>query len=139
MFDRASQRKFVMQSVKRRPRILFVDDEVLLRLDATDFLEEAGFQVFVAEDAGAALCLLRGSMTIDGVITDVQMPGLMDGLGLSAAIKGEWPEIFIIVASGIVTRPDCSTNSEFNFIRKPYNAAEIVKVLNDNVIVREDR
>lgn len=66
------------------------------------------------------------------------MPGSMDGLGLSAVIKSDWLEIFIIVASGILTRLNGSTNSEFTFIQKPYDATRSSKVLKDNVVVREN-
>jgi two-component system, response regulator PdtaR len=82
-------------SAQRAPRsqqgkvgctILLVEDEVLLRMIITDQLREAGYSVIEAANAHEATEVLRNYADIEVVISDVQMPGSMDGIGLTPSI-----------------------------------------------------
>jgi two-component system, response regulator PdtaR len=123
-----------MERAHRQAQVLVVDDEILVRLDVADFLDTAGFDVVMAENAEDALCLLRDHADIDAVITDIQMPGVMDGLELTVAIAKNWPEIFVIVVSGVVTAPKMP--SKVTFFRKPYAPAKIIELLKGKLAAR---
>jgi DNA-binding NtrC family response regulator len=80
--------------------ILVVEDEPLLRLITVEILEEAGFEVIEAANADIAVRFLEARMDIRIVITDVDMPGSMDGMKLAAAVRNRWPPIEIVIVSG---------------------------------------
>jgi two-component system, response regulator PdtaR len=79
---------------------LIVEDEFLLRADAVEFMEEAGFRVYEAGNADEAIALLELHDDIRAVFTDIQMPGSMDGLKLAHYIRGRWPPVKLILTSG---------------------------------------
>ncbi|GGK21014.1 response regulator [Salinarimonas ramus] len=62
--------------------VLVVEDDMLLRFDLVDAFEHAGFAVLDASNADEALAMLTGRV-IAALVTDVQMPGCLDGLGLA--------------------------------------------------------
>lgn len=83
--------------------ILVVDDEPLLRMVLVDLFEDAGFKVREAAHAAEALAILKAQPSIRIVITDIQMPGSMDGLRLASYIHDAYPPIALIVSSGAIT------------------------------------
>jgi CheY-like chemotaxis protein len=62
-----------------RPRILLVEDEVLVRVTVSDLLREAGFTVIEAATADIAWRFLEASEPVDLVFSDVESPGSLDG------------------------------------------------------------
>lgn len=111
--------------------ILIVEDEPLVSMALVDDLEIEGFVVVEAADASAAVKILESRSDIRVIITDVDMPGTMDGLMLAAAVADRWPPIRIIVVSGhrsveITDIPDGSV-----FYSKPYRSAEIIETMNE--------
>jgi CheY-like chemotaxis protein len=86
----------------RRPVVLIVEDELLLRMDGTDMIEAAGFEVVEAGNADEAIEVLEARRDITVVFTDIQLPGSMDGLKLARAVRGRWPPIKIVATSGHV-------------------------------------
>src|ERR1700753_2341450 len=83
------------------PVVLVVEDEFLLRMDAVDMIESAGFSVVEAADADAAIEILEARNDIAVIFTDIQLPGSMDGLKLARAGRGRWPPIKVIPSSGV--------------------------------------
>lgn len=81
-------------------QVLVVEDDPLIRLGMVGLVEDWGFEVIEAASADEALTQLNRFHQIGLVITDVDMPGSMDGLKLSHAIRLRWPPIPIIVVSG---------------------------------------
>jgi CheY-like chemotaxis protein len=64
-----------MISEAKRAVILIVEDELLIRLNAVEMVEEAGFEVIEAASADEAIAILEGRLDIAVVFTDIQMPG----------------------------------------------------------------
>jgi len=80
--------------------VLVVEDDDLLRPLTIEAVELLGFEVSSCTSADEALqwlSRLRPAL----VITDVQMPGRMDGLELAFLITGKWPSLPIIITSGV--------------------------------------
>jgi two-component system chemotaxis sensor kinase CheA len=70
-----------------RHRVLFVEDSPFFRNLTVPFLEQAGFEVFVAEDGEKAMEFLQqNEQAVDAVITDIEMPGI-SGFELARLIK----------------------------------------------------
>src|ERR1700749_492162 len=80
--------------------VLVVDDEPFLRFNICDYLEDAGMTVLEATSADDALKILRSKPQISAIITDVQMPGTMDGIELARLVRDRWPRKVIIISSG---------------------------------------
>ena len=112
---------------------LVVEDEVLIRLDMVDCLEEAGFEVEAAATAGQAIRILERRKDIRLIFTDVDVPGSMDGLKLAAYVRDRWPPIKIIVTSGHVSvRPE-QIPAGGRFFSKPYDRPQIAKAVRDMI------
>jgi CheY-like chemotaxis protein len=113
--------------------VLVFDDEAVLRLLATDVLEENGFQVLEAENARAALKVLADHPDIRVLFTDINMPGVLDGLDLAQETHARWPDIKLLVTSGRPKPADRDIPDAGRFVAKPYSpellVGEIRKVL----------
>jgi two-component system, response regulator PdtaR len=113
-------RKMMAHNACRRPIVLVVEDEVLIRLQATDIIQNAGFDVLEAANADEAIQILQSRTDIEVIFTDVQMPGSMDGIKLAAAVRDRWPPVKIIATSGRSGDLAKSLPSGGRFISKPY-------------------
>ena len=105
--------------------VLVVEDEPLVRLDIVEHLSDEGFEVFEAGNADEAIAILEAEPAIQLMFTDIDMPGSMDGLKLSAAVRNRWPPVRIIVTSGhkVVEVTDLPDGSMF--FSKPYRNLHI--------------
>ena len=79
--------------------ILTVEDEFLISEYLRGILESGGHMVIATFDADEAIDVLERLGDIELVITDINMPGSMDGLRLAAAIRDRWPPIHLIVVT----------------------------------------
>jgi len=99
--------------------VLVVEDEVVLRMAVSAHLRDAGFVVIEAVDAEEAVELLRANHKIQLVFSDITMPGTMDGDLLAEWISERYPEILILLTSGVTQR------GQQPFIAKPYSFIEL--------------
>jgi two-component system, response regulator PdtaR len=106
--------------------ILIVEDEPLLRLFAVEFLENAGFVTLEARNADEAMTVLISRPDVVLVLTDVNMPGSMDGVGLASVIRSRWPHIKIILVSGNIKPLSCDLPLGSRFIGKPYRSDNVL-------------
>jgi CheY-like chemotaxis protein len=109
--------------------ILVVEDEVLLRLYAANFLADRGYEVIEAANADEAINILEQRPDIRVVFTDVNMPGSMDGLKLVETIRRRWPPVSLIVTSGKDVLNDEKLPPGGRFIPKPYTSDQVIDVL----------
>jgi len=104
----------------KRPVVLIVEDEFLLRKSAAGMIEDTGFDVVEAGNADEAIAILEARPDIRVVFTDIQMPGSMNGLKLAHYVRGKWPPIKIIATSGQMTLSDSDLPEGGIFVPKPY-------------------
>jgi CheY-like chemotaxis protein len=116
---------------QRRPVVLIVEDEFLLRMDAADAIAAAGFDVVEAANADEAIEVLESRFDISVVFTDIQMPGSMDGLKLARAVRGRWPPIKIITTSGRIRLDATDLPDGGRFLPKPYSPSQVTGVLRE--------
>jgi len=107
----------------KRPVVLIVEDEFLLRMNAVEMIEAA--------NADQAIEILEARRDITVVFTDIQMPGSMDGLKLARAVRGRWPPIKIVATSGQVNLRDTDLPDGGRFLPKPYSPHEVTGVLRE--------
>ena len=114
------------------PYALVVDDDGLVRFNAIDILEEAGFRTFSAKDGDEAMVLLaEHHASIVLLFTDVKMPGSRDGFAVARETACQWPHISIVVASGEVHSGPGDLPEGARFIRKPFSAEVITNHLKE--------
>jgi CheY-like chemotaxis protein len=115
----------------KRPVVLVVEDEFLLRMDAVDMVAGAGFEVLEAGNADQAIDVLESRCDITVVFTDIQMPGSMDGLKLARAVRGRWPPIKIVATSGHLDVREIDLPEGGRFLPKPYSLMQLTGVLRE--------
>lgn len=109
-----------------KPVILLVEDDVLVRFTTADILREAGFDVLEAVDSSEALALLITGHPLDLVITDIRMPGRMDGVQLTSVIKSTRPNLPVALLSSHLDRTEHAADT---FVSKPYDPDQLVEVV----------
>ena len=114
----------------RSRRVLFVEDEVVLRMSTTDMLERLGCSVAGVGSGEAALDLLEQEQEFDLLLTDVGLPG-MSGEELAAKVREKYPSLPVVIASGYGrsgTQAD-----RMHFISKPYSSIDLQQALDHAV------
>jgi CheY-like chemotaxis protein len=84
----------------RGETILVVDDEPSVRMLVVDLLEDLGYHVLDAEDGAGGLALLQSGARIDLLITDVGLPGMMNGRQMADAARVARPELKVLFITG---------------------------------------
>jgi CheY-like chemotaxis protein len=115
------------------PVVLVVEDEMLLRLRAVDMVEDAGYASVEAVDADEAVTILETRSDIALLLTDVQMPGSMDGLGLAHVVHKRWPPIKIILVSGALKLAKSDIPADSRFFGKPLEAEEMIAEMQEMI------
>jgi DNA-binding NtrC family response regulator len=108
-------------SAQGRRRVLVVEDEFLIRLLVCDELREAGYHVIEAIDGDEALSFLQHPIQLDLILSDVRMPGSIDGLGLLTYVKANLPALPVILMSGHLERGLAMSSGAAEFLAKPFS------------------
>ena len=114
-----------------RRTVLVVEDELFIRMSAVGALQDEGFLVLEAKNSDEALNVLSRHSETSILMTDVRMPGPMDGLALVAQVHVEHPEICSIVVSGNSSAEEARNAGAFGFVAKPYLTRTMVQAVND--------
>lgn len=113
------------------PVVLLVEDDVLVRFTTAETLREEGYLVLEAVDASEALALIATGHPLDLVLSDVRMPGGMDGVGLSFAVKELRQNLPVALVSSHLD-PDREHAAEA-FLAKPYRPEQLLSLVADLV------
>jgi DNA-binding NtrC family response regulator len=115
-----------------RETVLVVDDEEMVRRLAARMLLGQGYRVLEAKTGDEAVRMLqRAAHEIDGVLTDLAMPGL-DGRQLGETISSCWPRIRVIYMSGFPAARMVSNGAldpNVPFVQKPFTAEQLTRTL----------
>jgi CheY-like chemotaxis protein len=113
------------------PRILVVEDEVLLRSLVAEELRAAGCAVTEVGRADDALAYIDAGGLADLVFSDVRLPGAASGIDLARTLRQRDANLPIFLTSATATAAEM--NRDWRFVPKPYNIpkliAEMFKVL----------
>lgn len=105
--------------------ILLVEDHLSLRRILVRTLTSAGFQVTAAENGDQARQMLENGTLPDVLLSDIRMPGTLDGIQLARWVRINRPGIAIILQSAYSEyRTD-----EFKVVQKPFGAEELIAAL----------
>ncbi len=112
-----------------RLSILVAEDESLLRMVAVDALEEAGYDVIEVETGDEGARVVAAGHTLAGLVTDIQMPGGIDGCALAQITHARHPEAVIVVVSGNRVPGAGELPIGARFIGKPYSVNAVLSTL----------
>jgi CheY-like chemotaxis protein len=103
--------------------ILLVEDNELVRPCTVEMLEMLGYRVLAAAEGAAALRLLDAHAEIRLMLTDLGLPGALDGEALADRVRRHYPGVRVLLTSGYVqpSRPD--------LLGKPFTYAELGEAL----------
>jgi CheY-like chemotaxis protein len=107
-------------------RVMVVEDEFLIRLTLVEALSDEGFDVVEAESGDAALPVLQSDPSIKILLTDIQLPGRLDGTQLARRARETRPTLPVLFMTGRMdptAEPDASPLD--SFIAKPYTLTDI--------------
>jgi PAS domain S-box-containing protein len=107
--------------------VLLVEDNPDVANASTGLLEELGYAVRWASDVDSALGEIAAN-GIDLVLSDIVMPGKMDGLALARILKQKHPGLQILLATGY-SEAARNAAAEFPILRKPYQIHELNEAL----------
>ena len=112
-------------------RIVLVEDEAPLRRLAAHALTAAGHAVCEAEDAETALEAVRAGFMPHVLVSDVTMPGEMDGLALADALRGQLPDLSVVLVSGYAERAvgEGVTGRGYTFLEKPFRMKALLATI----------
>ena len=111
--------------------VLVVDDEPLIRIELADVLSDIGYTVLEAATPAAAIVLLEAHPEISAVITDLNMPGDMDGIALAHVVRKRWPPCALIMVSGQLRPADGELPLGMRFLSKPVGARSLQRTLGE--------
>jgi len=120
----------VEHAVSRVARVLIVDDEKSIRLSVQSLLQDAGYEVSVAEDTRGARALLAGG-DYDVVVSDIVLPGA-SGVTLLQAIREASPDVQVIMMTGeptVETAADAVRAGASDYLAKPVTKDSILKAV----------
>lgn len=117
------------REILNRPVVLLVEDELLVRLTQVEILREAEFWVVEAQDADEAFDLLKSRPDINVVLTDVNMPGSIDGFEFARLVRQGWPDVGVLVISGKVAPKPGDLPDGTHFLQKPVMPGTLVEAL----------
>ncbi len=122
-------------------KILVVDDEQGIRITLKEFLKEAGYEVHIAENADAAIKLLR-QIEFDVVLSDIILPRVT-GVDLLKAIREAAPHVKVIMMTGeptVETAAESLRSGAFDYLFKPISKDVVLKIVRNalNVKILED-
>jgi CheY-like chemotaxis protein len=109
------------------PTILVTEDDELLRLAASELLEESGYTIVAADCAEEALRVMEARKDVRLLFTDIQMPPGINGLELARQVHARWPKVLLVITSGLVQPGKGEIADDGHFIRKPYQANDLLE------------
>nr|WP_180205590.1 ATP-binding protein [Pseudomonas sp. SbOxS1]NYU05719.1 response regulator [Pseudomonas sp. SbOxS1] len=106
--------------------ILLVDDEAAIRQMASELLSEIGYRVIEAVDSVSAINQAQKLEHLDLLLTDVGLPGLMNGISLVAELKKKFPLLKVLFITGFAGGSRLvSVDRTTRLLTKPFSLNEL--------------
>lgn len=115
--------------------VLLAEDDEAIRMVVEDMLDDAGYRVLSAADARAALALLDGG-DVRLLITDMTMPGAMDGVSLAREARARSPSIEVLFCSGhMLEAADMGGVERARALQKPFGRERLLRTVGEMLAV----
>ncbi len=113
---------------EKRLRLLLVEDDAMVRHALCFSLGDYGFEITEAANGPEALALFADGLDVDLMLTDLTMPGGVDGNQLAERVADMRPRVKILISSG---HPVERRDNRFTVLRKPMRTEALVRALRD--------
>jgi CheY-like chemotaxis protein len=116
------------------------EDDPLVLLSIAEFLRDEGFEVIEAHTGEKALALFPHHQRIHVLLTDIRMPGSIDGWELARRVRNQDPKVAVIYVTGYSDLPASPVSGSL-FFNKPYKMERIVdaiRALNEHPKISTD-
>jgi CheY-like chemotaxis protein len=114
--------------------VLVVEDEILVRVLIADELRAEGFSVVEAATADEAMSYFQAGVQVDLVLSDIELPGGLNGIDLIQRLRAEAPDLPTVLTSG----HSPGVHEADAFLPKPYDVGQAV-VLVATLLQKETR
>lgn len=121
--------------VGRKHVVMIVEDDRTLRELLLDYLTDVGFDIVEASSGDEAQELFPREKRIELVLTDINMPGHVDGAELARWLSHCEPDLPVILMSGRGINP-VRTSETRRFLMKPYEFSEVERQIREMLLVR---
>ena len=124
--------------MREKPRILIVDDELIVRQSLSDWLAESGYEVEAVDGGSKAIPLVK-QKEWDLLLVDLKMQG-MDGIDVMRAVKKISKNLPVVIITGyptVDTAVQAMKQGAYDYIVKPFNPEEIDLVIR-NVVAHQN-
>ncbi|ROL84855.1 response regulator [Pseudomonas chlororaphis] len=112
--------------------LLVVEDEPMILEFLCEILQDEGFATQAMLRADEALQFLESHPDqVRLLLTDINMPGTLNGAGLANRVHECWPEMPVLVMSGYETPQSSGIRYPVSFIRKPWTIGQILDSVDD--------
>ncbi|MGQ4719397.1 response regulator, partial [Streptomyces anulatus] len=121
-------------SPDRRGTVVIVDDEADIRMLAAEALTDAGYDFVAAEDGRSGLALLKTTPGAVRLVTDVGLPGGMNGRQLADAARADRPDLKVLFVTGYAESAvlsDRDLEPGMHILTKPFELAALTRRIND--------
>ena len=108
--------------------VLVVEDDATVRMLVTDMLHDLGYDTIAAEDGVAGLALLRADQRIDLLVTDIGLPGGIDGRQLGEQARARRPDLRILYITGYAELPEGAAgalDARVSTLTKPFSMPDL--------------
>jgi signal transduction histidine kinase len=110
--------------------VLVVEDNAEVAGVTVALLEQLGYRTLFADNASTALARLKGRDKIDLVLSDIVMPGAMNGIELAGEIRRQYPHLPVLLTSGY-SESARAAEARYPILRKPFELADLVRALGE--------
>ena len=109
--------------------VLLVEDDDAVAAGVAEMLADIGYSHERAATGDAALGLVRGGRRFDLVLSDMVMPGALNGLGLATELKSLDPGLPVILTTGFSEAAATASRAGFRLLSKPYGLDDLAATL----------
>ncbi len=126
----------VAQAAAPKAKVLLVEDSEEVAQVSREYLERIGHTVVTVTNGVDALAALSNVRGIDIVLSDIVMPGEMDGLDVARQVRMQFPGLPIILVTGYSSSANAARREGFEVLRKPYNITRIARAIDSHLAKR---
>lgn len=114
------------EPVGHNETILLVDDEAAVRQMASELLSETGYRVVEAVDSVSAMKQAEKLTQLDLLLTDIGLPGMMNGITLASELKLKFPHMKVLFITGFAGGSSLiSVDAMTKVLTKPFSLNEL--------------
>lgn len=128
--------------MKHKETILLVDDEPTVRSVLAGLLTGLGYRCIVAANAVDAMQIIEANLfTLDLLVSDIKMPGELDGVELAIKVRELQPDVAILLITGYAESPTMkqAASRGYRVLEKPFRHAQLQAAVAEELARRPGR